>query len=117
MSIVKKSQRIRIRLKSFDSKMIDKATEEIVNTAKRTGALLKGPIALPNHKKGFTVLTSPHKHKTARDQYRLNIQSRLVDIVNPDSITVDALMQLNLASGVNVKISVDEIVNEKEGAK
>jgi small subunit ribosomal protein S10 len=112
MSLVKKTQRIRIRLKSFDSRIIDKATEEIVNTAKRTGALLKGPIPLPNSKKQFTILTSPHKHKDAREQYQLNVHSRMVDILNPDSVTVDALMQLNLAAGVNVNISVDEMGKE-----
>ena len=115
MSVINSGQRIRIRLKSFDSKMIDKATEEIVNTAKRTGAILKGPIPLPNVKERFTVLTSPHKYKDAREQYKLSIHSRLVDILNPDSVTVDALMQLNLASGVNVKISVDDL--NKGGSK
>ena len=103
------NQRIRIRLKSYDHRSIDRAAAEIVQTADRTGAKLKGPVALPTRKQKFTVLISPHVNKKARDQYEVRVHVRLVDILQPDPATVDALMKLNLASGVNVKISVDEL--------
>ena len=96
------NQRIRIRLKAFDYKLIDISTQEIVNTAKRTGAQVKGPIPLPTRKEKFTVLISPHVYKDARDQYEIRTHSRLMDIIQPDPATVDALMRLNLAAGVHV---------------
>jgi len=107
MAVVKKDQRIRIRLKGFDHKLIDKATKEIVETAKRTGALIKGPILLPTKMERFTVLISPHVNKDARDQYELRTHKRMVDIHQPTDKTVDALMKLDLAAGVDVQISVE----------
>lgn len=106
---VKKNQRIRIRLKAFDHRLIDKSTREIVNTAKRTGARIKGPIPLPTRIERFTVLISPHVNKDARDQYEIRTHKRLLDIVQPTDKTVDALMKLDLAAGVDVQISVDTV--------
>lgn len=100
-------QRIRIRLKAFDHKLIDQSTTEIVNTAKRTGAQVRGPIPLPTRKERFTVLISPHVNKAARDQYEIRTHKRLVDIVEPTDKTVDALMKLDLAAGVDVQISLN----------
>ncbi|MFB6435008.1 MAG: 30S ribosomal protein S10 [Candidatus Malihini olakiniferum] len=100
------NQRIRIRLKAFDHRLIDQATEEIVETAKRTGAQVRGPIPLPTRKERFTVLISPHVNKDARDQYEIRTHKRLVDIVEPTEKTVDALMRLDLAAGVDVQISL-----------
>ena len=100
------NQRIRIRLKAFDHKLIDVSTQEIVNTAKKTGAQVKGPIPLPVRKERFTVLTSPHVNKKARDQFEIRTHKRLIDIVEPTDKTVDALMKLDLASGVDVQISL-----------
>ena len=122
------NQRIRIRLKAFDHRLIDQATAEIVETAKRsgatvsgpiplptkkeivtikrTGAQVRGPIPLPTRKERFTVLISPHVNKDARDQYEIRTHLRLVDIVEPTEKTVDALMRLDLAAGVDVQISL-----------
>lgn len=99
-------QRIRIRLKAFDHRLIDQSTIEIVETAKRTGAQVKGPIPLPTRKERFTILISPHVNKDARDQYEICTHKRLVDIVKPTEKTVDALMKLDLAAGVDVQISL-----------
>ena len=99
-------QKIRIKLKSFDHRLIDQSTAEIVNTAKRTGAKLVGPIPLPVRKERFTILISPHVDKDARDQYEIRTHKRMVDIVAPTEKTVDALMKLNLAAGVDVQISL-----------
>ncbi len=99
-------QKIRIKLKSFDHRLLDQSTTEIVNTAKRTGAKLVGPIPLPTRKERFTVLISPHVDKDARDQYEIRTHKRIVDIVAPTEKTVDALMKLDLAAGVEVKISL-----------
>ncbi|QGX40827.1 30S ribosomal protein S10 [Permianibacter aggregans] len=99
-------QRIRIRLKAFDHRLIDQSTMEIVNTAKRTGAHVVGPIPLPTKKERYTVLVSPHVNKDARDQYEIRTHKRLVDIVEPTDKTVDALMKLDLAAGVDVQISL-----------
>src|SRR3990167_7897145 len=105
MAIARKSQRIRIRLKSFDHRLIEVSTKEIVDTAKRTGAQEIGPIPLPTRKERFTILVSPHVDKDARDQYEIRTHKRLLDVVaNPS--TVDALMKLDLAAGVDVKISL-----------
>lgn len=101
------NQTIRIRLKSFDHKLIDQSTSEIVDTAKRTGAQVRGPIPLPTRKERFTVLVSPHVNKDARDQYEIRTHKRMVDIISPTDKTVDALMKLDLAAGVDVQISVD----------
>ena len=101
------NQRIRIRLKAFDHKLIDVSTQEIVDTAKRTGAQVKGPIPLPTRKEKFTVLISPHVNKDARDQYEIRTHKRMLDIVEPTEKTVDALMKLDLAAGVEVQISLN----------
>ena len=101
------NQRIRIRLKAFDHRLIDQSTAEIVATAKRTGAQVRGPIPLPTRKERFTVLISPHVNKDARDQYEIRTHKRLIDIVEPTEKTVDALMRLDLAAGVDVQISLD----------
>ena len=107
MAVVKKNQRIRIRLKAFDHKLIDASTKEIVETAKRTGAQVIGPIPMPTRMERYTVLVSPHVNKDARDQYEIRTHKRMVDIVQPTDKTVDALMKLDLAAGVDVQISVD----------
>ncbi len=100
------NQRIRIRLKAFDHRLIDVSTQEIVETAKRTGAQVRGPIPLPTRKERFTVLISPHVNKDARDQYEIRTHKRMLDIVEPTEKTVDALMKLDLAAGVEVQISL-----------
>ncbi len=100
-------QVIRIRLKAFDHRLIDISTKEIVETAKRTGAMVKGPIPLPTRKERFDILTSPHVNKDARDQYELRTYKRLMDIVKPTDKTVDALMKLDLAAGVDVQIKLN----------
>ena len=100
------NQRIRIKLKAFDHRLIDQSTREIVETARRTGAQVKGPIPLPTNKERFTVLISPHVNKDARDQYEIRTHKRLLDIVEPTEKTVDALMKLDLAAGVEVHISL-----------
>ncbi|HEY9200808.1 MAG: 30S ribosomal protein S10 [Idiomarina sp.] len=101
------NQKIRIRLKSFDHRLVDRSCTEIVDTAKRTGAHVKGPIPLPTKKERFTVLISPHVNKDARDQYELRTHKRLLDIVDPTDKTVDALMKLDLAAGVDVQIKLN----------
>lgn len=106
MSQQSKAQQIRIRLKSFDHRLIDQSTQEILETAKRTGAQVRGPIPLPTRKERFTVLTSPHVNKDARDQYEIRTHKRMLDIVGPTDKTVDALMKLDLAAGVEVQISL-----------
>lgn len=104
-----KKQRIRIRLKSFDHRLLEQSAQEIVETAKRTGAQLHGPFPLPTTIERFTVLISPHVNKDARDQYEIKTHKRLIDIVDPTDKTVDALMKLDLASGVDVRIKIDSI--------
>ncbi|MBI5461053.1 MAG: 30S ribosomal protein S10 [Gammaproteobacteria bacterium] len=101
------NQRIRIRLKAFDHRLIDQSAREIVETAKRTGAQVRGPIPLPTKKERFTILTSPHVDKDARDQYEIRTHKRLMDIVDPTDKTVDALMKLDLAAGVDVQIKLN----------
>lgn len=101
------SQRIRIRLKSFDHRLIDQSAREIVDTAKRTGAQVLGPIPLPTKKERFTVLISPHVNKDARDQYEIRTHKRLLEIVDPGDKTVDSLMKLDLAAGVDVQIKLN----------
>ena len=100
-------ERIRIRLKAFDHKLIDQSATEIVETAKRTGARVLGPIPLPTKKERYTILISPHVNKDARDQYELRTHKRLMDIVDPTDKTVDALMKLDLAAGVDVQIKLN----------
>ncbi len=99
-------QKIRIRLKAFDHKLIDQSAGRIVDTAKRTGAQVKGPIPLPTRIERYTVLTSPHVNKDARDQYEIRTHKRMVDILDPNDKTVDALMKLDLAAGVDVQIQL-----------
>jgi len=101
------NQRIRIRLKGFDHRLIDQSAKEILETAKRTGAQVRGPIPLPTKIERFTVLTSPHVDKDARDQYEIRTHKRLMDIVDPTDKTVDALMKLDLAAGVDVQIKLN----------
>ncbi|MGY8951776.1 MAG: 30S ribosomal protein S10 [Flavobacteriales bacterium] len=100
------AQKIRIKLKSYDHNLVDKSAEKIVKTVKSTGAVVSGPIPLPTQKKIFTVLRSPHVNKKAREQFELNAFKRLLDIYSSSSKTVDALMKLELPSGVDVEIKV-----------
>jgi small subunit ribosomal protein S10 len=100
------SQKIRIKLKSYDHNLVDKSAEKIVKTVKATGAVVSGPIPLPTHKRIYTVLRSPHVNKKAREQFELNSYKRLLDIYSSSSKTVDALMRLELPSGVDVEIKV-----------
>jgi len=100
------NQQIRIKLKSFDHRLIDRSAQEIVDTAKRTGSQIRGPIPMPTRKEGFTILISPHVNKDARDQYEIRTHKRLLDIVQPTDKTVDALMKLDLAAGVEVQIKL-----------
>ena len=100
------NQNIRIRLKAFDHRILDQSTNEIVNTAKRTGANVRGPIPLPTNMKRFTVLRSPHIDKKSREQFEMRTHKRVLDIVDPTPQTVDALMKLDLAAGVDVEIKL-----------
>ncbi|MGD9535986.1 MAG: 30S ribosomal protein S10 [Alphaproteobacteria bacterium] len=98
------SQNIRIRLKAFDHRVLDQSTSEIVNTARRTGAQVRGPIPLPTQIERYTVNRSPHIDKKSREQFEIRVHKRLLDIVDPTPQTVDALMKLDLAAGVDVEI-------------
>ncbi len=100
------SQNIRIRLKAFDHRLLDQSTSEIVSTAKRTGAQVRGPIPLPTRIEKFTVLRSPHIDKKSREQFEIRTHKRLLDIIDPTPQTVDALMKLDLAAGVDVEIKL-----------
>ena len=100
------SQKIRIRLKAFDYKLIDQSALEIVETAKRTGAVVKGPVPLPTSIERFDVLRSPHVNRTSRDQFEIRTHRRLMDIMDPTDKTVDALMKLDLPAGVDVEIKL-----------
>ncbi len=100
------SQKIRIRLKAFDYKLIDQSAAEIVETAKRSGAIVRGPVPLPTRIERFDVLRSPHVNKTSRDQFEIRTHQRLMDIVDPNDKTVDQLMKLDLPAGVDVEIKV-----------
>ena len=106
MAVKVTKQKIRIRLKAFDHRMIDRSAMEIVNTARRTGALVSGPIPLPTRIERFNLLRSPHKYKTSRDQMEIRTHKRILDIVEPTDKTVDALMKLDLAAGVDVEIKL-----------
>ena len=99
-------QKIRIRLKAFDYKLIDQSALEIVETAKRTGAIVKGPVPLPTRLQRFDILRSPHVNKSRRDQFEIRTHQRLMDIVDPTDNTVDALMKLDLPAGVDVEIKL-----------
>ena len=100
------SQKIRIKLKSYDFNLVDRSAEKIVKTVKSTGAVVSGPIPLPTHKKIYTVLRSPHVNKEAREQFQLSSHKRILDIYNASSKTIDALMKLELPSGVHIDIKV-----------
>ena len=100
------NQKIRIKLKSYDHNLVDKSAEKIVKTVKSTGAVVSGPIPLPTHKRIYTVLKSPHVNKKSREQFQLCAYKRLMDIYNASSKTIDALMKLELPSGVHVEIKV-----------
>ena len=102
-------QKIRIKLKAFDHKLVDKSTKEILETVTKTGAKVIGPIPLPVKKEKITILISPHKDKDARDQYEIRTYKRIMDIIKPTEKTVDALMKLDLSAGVDVQISLDEL--------
>ena len=101
-----KQERIRIRLKAFDHKTLDQSAAKIVDTAKRTGAIVSGPIPLPTDKKIFTILRSPHVNKDSREQFELRTHKRLIDILEASSKTVDALMRLDLPAGVDIEIKL-----------
>ncbi|MFD1465973.1 30S ribosomal protein S10 [Lapidilactobacillus mulanensis] len=99
-------QKIRIRLKAYEHRILDQSAEKIVETAKRTGASISGPIPLPTERSLYTVLRSPHKYKDSREQFEIRTHKRLIDIVNPTAKTVDALMKLDLPSGVDIEIKL-----------
>ena len=100
------SEKIRIRLKAYDYRVLDQSTGEIVETAKRTGARLAGPIPLPTAISKWTVLRSPHVDKKSREQFEIRTHKRLIDIIDPSTKTVDALMRLSLAAGVDIEIKM-----------
>ena len=100
------NQNIRIRLKAFDHRILDQSTSEIVSTARRTGAKIRGPIPLPTSLNRFTVLKGPHVDKKSREQFEMRTHKRVLDIVEPTPQTVDALMKLDLASGVDIEIKL-----------
>lgn len=100
------AQHIRIKLRAFDHRMLDQSTAEIANTARRTGAIVRGPIPLPTNIEKFTVIRSPHIHKKSREQFEVRTHKRVLDIVDWTPQTVDALMKLELSSGVDVEIKL-----------
>ena len=100
------NQNIRIRLRAYDHRVLDQSTSEIVNTAKRTGARVRGPIPLPTKIEKFTVLRSPHVDKKSREQFEIRTHKRLIDILEPSSRTVDTLMRLQLPAGVDIEIKL-----------
>lgn len=95
-------QVIRIRLKSYDHRLLDQSAKKIVDTAKKTGAIVSGPIPLPTEKEIFTILRSPHIYKDSREQFERRTHKRLIDIINPSPLTIDSLMHLDLPSGVDI---------------
>jgi small subunit ribosomal protein S10 len=99
-------QKIRIRLKAFDHRILDQSAEQIVEAAERTGAVVAGPIPLPTHIKKFTVIRSPFIHKDGREQFEIRTHKRLIDILNPTSRTVDTLMRLQLPAGVDIEVKL-----------
>lgn len=99
-----KKQKIRLTLKSYDHQLLDKAVKQIVSTVKRTGSQLMGPVPMPNRQQCFTVLRSPHVNKKSREQFELTSHKRILDILAPSDQTMDALMKLNISSGVDVEI-------------
>jgi small subunit ribosomal protein S10 len=103
------TQTIRITLKAFDHRVLDTSTHEIVNTAKRTGASVRGPIPLPNRIKKFSVIRSPHIDKGSQEQFEMRTHKRLLDIIDPTPQTIDALMKLDLPAGVDVEIKIGQM--------
>jgi small subunit ribosomal protein S10 len=103
------TQDIRIRLQAFDHRILDTSAAEIVNTAKRTGASVRGPVPLPTRKERFTVIRSPHVYKSSQEHFEMRTHKRVIDIVNPTPQTVDALMKLDLAAGVDVEIKLRDV--------
>ncbi|HDQ22561.1 MAG TPA: 30S ribosomal protein S10 [Candidatus Uhrbacteria bacterium] len=103
---IEEKQKIRIKIRAYDHKIIDQSTRTILETAQRTGAQISGPIPLPVEKKKYTVLNSTFVHKDSRDQYEMRIHKRLIDIIEPTSQTIDALMSLNLPAGVDIEIKM-----------
>jgi len=99
-------QKIRIRLKAFDHNLIDQSAEKIVETAKRTGAKVSGPVPLPTEKEIITILRAPHKYKDSREQFEMRTHKRLIDILSPTPKTVDSLMRLDLPAGVDIEIKL-----------
>lgn len=97
-------QKIRIRLKAYDHKVVDQSSQKIVETAKRTGALVSGPIPLPTDKSIYTILRAPHRYKDAREQFEMRVHKRLIDILEPTPKTIDALMRLDLPAGIDIEI-------------
>ena len=100
------SEKMRIRLKAYDSQLIEKSAEQIVETAKRTGSKVSGPIPLPTRKEIVTILRSPHKHKDSREQFEMRTHKRLIDILYPTQKTVDSLMKIDLPAGVDIEIKL-----------
>ena len=101
------SQKIRIKLQSYDHNLVDKSAEKIVKTVKSAGAVVSGPIPLPTHKRIYTVLRSPHVNKKSREHFELRIHKRIIDIVDPGSKTIDSLTRLNVPAGVDIKMRLD----------
>ena len=100
------SEKMRIRLKAYDASLIEKSAEQIVETAKRTGSKVSGPIPLPTEKEIVTILRSPHKHKDSREQFEMRTHKRVIDILYPTQTTVDSLMKLDLPAGVDIEIKL-----------
>ncbi len=100
------SEKMRIRLKAYDSQLLEKSAEQIVETAKRTGSKVSGPIPLPTQKEIVTILRSPHKHKDSREQFEMRTHKRLIDILYPTQKTVDSLMKIDLPAGVDIEIKL-----------
>lgn len=99
-------QRIRIKIRAYDHRIIDQSSRTIIDTAERTGATIKGPVPLPTEKSRYTVIRSPFAHKNSREQYEMRVHKRLIDIIDPSAKTVDALMNLDLPAGVDIEIKM-----------
>ena len=102
--MAKQQQKIRIKLKAYDHRVLDQSASEIMNTARRTGAKISGPVPLPSKREDYTVLRSPHVDKKSREQFQIKTHTRLLDIINPSAKTIDALKRLDLPTGVHIEI-------------
>ena len=100
------SDKIRIRLKAYDYVVLDQSAEKIVDTAKRTGAKVSGPVPLPTEKEIVTILRSPHKHKDSREQFEMRTHKRVIDVLSPNQATVDALMSIDMPAGVDIEVKL-----------